>query len=64
MYVCTDDAMAIMGHKAGAISKIKDKGNICSISQYVFHRQELFSRKLSSEFMTVLNNNIKMINCI
>ena len=57
--VCTDGAKAIMGHNAGAITKIKEKAKKCNSSHCVLHRHALASRKMPSELMVMLNDATK-----
>lgn len=62
--ICTDGAAAMTGRLSGLTARIKEVTPECESTHCIIRREMLASRKMSSEFSSVLIDVVKVINHI
>ena len=62
--VLMDETAAVTGRLSGFTTQVKDVTSECESTHSVIHREMLANLKTSPEVNNVLQNMIKIINCI
>ena len=62
--VFMDETVAMTGRLSGFITQVKDVTSECESTHSVIHREMLANLKLSPEVNNILQDMIKVINCI
>ena len=62
--ICTDGAVAMVGHYKGFVSRIMEKQPEVVITHCFVHREALFAKTLPADLALVLNTVVSIVNFI